>query len=147
MKTFARIQSIALLLGAAVISASFIGLDGCDPSALLKKNTPALQEYTFVKSFPVEIKKNGEKSEYSYVMSKDTKYRLVVCDGDGTNTRMIVNVYDRDKKLIISNFTRRNKVFSEKLDFDCKATGVYYVESFFENENKGCGLNILGYKK
>ena len=70
-----------------------------------------------------------------------------MCDGEGLNTKMIVNIYDRDKKLIVSNFTRRNKVFSEKLDFDCSATGVYYIESYFEDDNKGCGLNILGYKK
>ena len=37
MKTLAKIRTLALLIGIAVFSASFVTFDGCDPSSLLKK--------------------------------------------------------------------------------------------------------------
>jgi hypothetical protein len=137
--------SFALVIG--LLTSSFSGGPGCDPEGLLKKYAGLLDDYVFIKSFPIETSKEGDKSEYSYVLSRGINYKIVVCDNNEEGKRMIVNLLDRNKKLIASNYLKSNKKFYPSLNYNCSATGVYYVEVFFEGEKKGCGLNILGFKK
>lgn len=118
----------------------------CGSDEFLDKFAPALGDYTFIKAFNVEIDKSGQKNEFSYVFSKGSNYRIVICDQNGAGNRMVVNFYDRNKKLIASNYVKSSKKFFPTLNYTCSATGVYYVESYFENENSGCGVNILGFK-
>lgn len=125
---------------------SFTSGPECGSDEFLDKFAPALGDYTFIKAFNVEVNKSGEKSEFSYVFSKGSNYRIVICDQNGAGNKMVVNFYDRNKKLIASNYVKSSKKFFSTLNYNCSATGVYYVESFFENENNGCGVNILGFK-
>lgn len=122
-------------------------LPPCDPEALLKKCAPELADFVFIKTFNIESKKDGEKTEYSYVLSRGSVYRIVVGDEEGTSHKMIVNLLDRNKKLIATNYLKSGKKFFPVLNYECAATGVYYVEAFFDGEKKGCGINILGFKK
>jgi hypothetical protein len=79
-------------------------------------------------------------------LSKDVNYRILICEDAKTNS-MILNVLDRDRKLLVSNFTKRPKTFARQINFVCPATGVYYLQAYYEDNSKGCGINILGYKK
>jgi len=119
----------------------------CNSEAFMNNCAPSLEDYVFIKSFPIESAKQGAKTEYSYVLSRGSSYRIVICDQNETGGKMVINLLDRDKKLIASNYLKSSKKFFSLLNYTCAATGVYYVEAFFEGEKKGCGLNILGFKK
>ena len=146
MKTLSKFSQVILAITTALMISSFT-LNPCDPEELLRKHAAALDDYVFIKSFPIETTKAGDKAEYSYVLSRGINYRIVVCDQGEEGKKMVVNLLDRNKKLIASNYLKTNKKFYGTLNYVCSATGVYYVEAFFEGEKKGCGLNILGFKK
>lgn len=116
--------------------------DKCDTDAMLEQVVPTLQPYTFMKKFDIVDK----KTEYSYVFSRDSEYKIMASNG-GKEVRLILNLYDRNKKLISSNYVKSSKKIYPSVTYKCAATGVYYVESFFEDEKEGCGINVLGFKK
>lgn len=147
MKTITKFFQLSLAILICLATYSFTSLPLCDPEELLKKCASSLDNYVFIKSFNIETGKAGEKSEYSYVLSRGINYRIVIYDENGEGKKMIVNLLDRNKKLIASNFLKSSKKIYPTLNYECSATGVYYVEAFFEGEKKGCGINILGFKK
>lgn len=120
---------------------------GCDPDALLTKCAPSLEDFVFITTFKINSEKQGDKTNYSYVLSRGTNYKIVVCEQNPDGNRMIVNFYDRSKKLVASNYLKPSKKYFPSISYNCQVTGVYYVEAYFEGESKGCGLNILGFKK
>lgn len=119
----------------------------CDDEDFLDECAEILDDYTFAKSFDIELEGKGKtnKVEYSYVFSKDHTYILTVCDMEEAGNKLIINLYDRNKKLITSS--NKDGSFKEKIGYRCSATGVYYIEAYFENFNKGCGISILGFNK
>ncbi len=125
----------------------FVGKAQCDIDALMSKYAPVLDEFVFIKSFNIDVKKDGDKSTYSYVFSRGNEYRIVLSDQNSTGKKMIINLLDRDKKLIASNFLKSGKKFYPTVNYICSATGVYYIEAYFEGDKQGCGINILGVKK
>lgn len=139
-------KALALLVVSLTMMSASIG-PPCDSEAFMSSCAPNLEDYVFIKAFPIESTKQGSKSEYSYVLSRGSSYRIVICDQNVNGGRMIINLLDRDKKLIASNYMKSSKKFFSLLNYTCAATGVYYVEAYFEGEKKGCGLNILGFKK
>ncbi len=149
MKTKAtkRILQASFLISLLFAAFAFDSKSHCDPEALLKNCASDLDDFVFIKSFPIEITKSEEKTEYSYVLSRAITYRIVICTQNENDKKMIVNLYDRNKKLIASNYLKSSRKFFPTINYECAATGVYYVEAFFDGDKKGCGLNILGFKK
>lgn len=141
---FLKIVVLAIII---IVSTSVKTGPPCDSDAFMNSCAPSLEDYVFIKTFPIESSKQGAKTEYSYVLSRGSSYRIVICDKGETGSKMIINLLDRDKKKITSNYLKSSKKFFSLLNYTCAATGVYYIEAFFEDEKKGCGLNILGFKK
>ncbi len=106
-----------------------------------------LGDFTFIKS--VNINNGcveGKANQFSYVFSQGSTYMLLACDSEKKGARMIVNLYDREKNLIATNKNR--KKFYPSITFPCSATGVYYIESFYENSSPdACGINVLGFSR
>lgn len=135
-----HILSMYLFLLAFFISFPVNTRAQCDSEDFLDKCSSNLNDYKFVKSFEA-----SEKKEFSYVFSKDHEYILTVCDQmKGGN--MIVNLYDRNHKPIISSYVKSTKKHYPTIGYKCAATGVYYIEFVFE-KGEGCGVSILGFKK
>ena len=135
-------MSFFLLLSGVSINAQVCGTD-----AFLDKCAPALRDYTFIKTFKVNVDKEGGEEQVSYVLSKGSTYRIVVCDQELKGNRMKVKLYDRNKKMIASNYLSSSRKYYPVLNYKCTATGVYYVESSFKPGKKGCGVIILGFTK
>jgi hypothetical protein len=119
----------------------------CEKDDFMDKCASNLGTYTFVKSFNIKAASGDKKTEFSYVFSKGSTYMVVCCDQGNKGGRMIVNLYDRNHKLIASNYNKATKKFYPTITYPCGATGVYYIECYFENGKSGCGLSILGFTK
>lgn len=139
-----KMLKIILLLTVIMSSASSFGQ--CDSDEFLDNCAANLETYTFIKAFNVSMKKS-DKVEYSYVFSKGSSYMIIVCDQNVPGKKMIVNLYDRNHKLIVSSYNRKTKSYYPSLVYPCSATGVYYMEATFEDSKGGCGVCILGFKK
>lgn len=143
-----KVHIAILLFGfISVVCMGFASGTPCDSEAFLNKCAPSLEDYVCITTFKVFSEKTGDKTNYSYVLSRGTSYKIVICDQNEAGNRMIVNFLDRNKKLIATNYMKASKKFFPSITFSCQITGVYYVEAFFEGEKKGCGLNLLGFKK
>jgi hypothetical protein len=121
--------------------------DPCDIECLQIKGQAALNDFTFIKQFPVEISQDESSFEISYVLSVNSTYRIVIADNEIKGKRMIVRLLDRNKKLISTNILSNTRQFAANIDFVCPVTGVYYIQASVERNNTGNGLVILGYKK
>ena len=100
---------------------------------------------TFVKSYKLDAQRNGD-TEFSTVLVKDVRYYLNLCEDGAVSNDVVINVYDNNRKLIVSNKTKEQSIDSE-LSFTCDKTGVYYF-IFKEGSAKGtCGLGALSFRK
>lgn len=115
----------------------------CDDDDFLDNCAELLDTYTFIKSFPHTDAGAGKKTENSYVFSTGHSYVLTACDQG--SSKMVINLYDRNRKLITTN--KANGKYFNKVGYTCNATGVYYIETYLDNNAKGCGVSILGFKK
>lgn len=149
MKSFKLILQIPIAIALLIVLSSFFGGPGkgCDLESLFESSATKLDPYTFMKKFDVKVDKNGNKIEYSYVLSRDSEYKIMIADLNEDGKKMVVNFYDRNKKLIASNYVKSSKKVFPSITYKCAATGVYYIEAFFEGEKDGCGINIIGFKK
>jgi len=127
---------------------AFVSNAQCESDAFLDNCAEMLDDYTYVKVFNVNTDKKITKVEYSSVFSKDHQYILAICGGNQkSQKRMIVNLYDRNKVLISSSYYKPKDLFVPKIGYKCAATGVYYIEAYFEDNAENCGIIILGFKK
>lgn len=130
----------------ALLFLPLAGYGQCDSEEFLDNCASKLGTFTFIKSFDTQMKKT-KPVEYSYIFSKGSTYKIVVCDQDIPDEKMIVNLYDRNKNLIVSSYSSKTKKHYPDLEYPCSATGVYYIEVTFESPKGGCGLTLLGFKK
>ncbi len=139
-------KTMRLILFIAVFALPELAFGQCDSDAFLDNCASGLDDFTFIKAFNTSMNKNGTE-EYSYVFSKGSTYMILACDPDIDGKRMIVNLYDRNRKLIVSSYNKKTKTFYPDLVYPCSATGVYYMEVTFEGSKGGCGVTVLGFKK
>lgn len=121
---------------------------GVNDEAFLDACAEKIDDYNFLKAYKIGVKnlkkgKESDKKEYSYVLSKDTEYLLTVCtkNGGSSDIRLVLNIYDRNRKLIKSSYQSRRH--QDVVKFTCGATGVYYFEYYFIGEGDGLGVSIL----
>lgn len=120
----------------------------CDSDEFLDNCAELLDDYTYVKVFDVNTDKKTTKVEYSSVFSKNHEYILAICGGNElSDKKIIVNLYDRNKQLITSSYYKPKNLHVPKIAYKCSATGVYYIEAYFEDNAANCGIIILGFKK
>lgn len=108
--------------------------------------------YTFVKFYSVDGKGGErEKIEYTCVLSKSTSYKIDIrtrfhrydeLDSHG----ILATIYDSNRKKVVSNV--KEGLSAASLNFNCKATGIYYLTfSFTDNCDVHCAGAVLSYKR
>jgi len=119
----------------------------CDDPDFIDGCGQQLKGYTLLKSYKVDSKdlKNGKAVQYSYIFSKNTTYYLSVCSSD-QSSKMIVNLYDKSKRILATNYDKRTKKHYPALIYRCTSTGSYYLTFEFANHS-GCGVGVLGFIK
>ncbi|MDO9000659.1 hypothetical protein [Sediminibacterium sp.] len=130
----------------------FIGLSLIISSYFLKAQCVSdncnskLGNFTYLKTIYVDnTKLESKPNMVTYLFSKGSTYMLLCCDQAIKGSRLIVNVYDKEKNLIATN--KLKKKFYPSIQYPCTATGIYYIESFYEDSKDPCGVNVLGFSK
>ncbi|OFX77508.1 MAG: hypothetical protein A2X12_10730 [Bacteroidetes bacterium GWE2_29_8] len=128
---------------------AFSQSSNCNSFDFLDNCAQELGDFTFIKSYNVKLESakpsSGNKTEFQYIFSKGHTYIIVVCGG--SDKEMILNLLDKDKKKVSSNYSKETKQYYQKFQYNCNSTGVYYLEASFKGYNNGCGVVILGFKK
>ena len=118
----------------------------CVSESFMNSCSAALDEFNFIKSYELENKKEDVK-EYSYVFSKGSVYRIIICDENKEGSRLIITLFDRNKKKIASNYDTQSKKYFSTIIYPCSATGIYFVKYEYESKKSKCAVNILGFSK
>ncbi len=139
-------KKIWFILWVLVATASQSAFGQCQTDEFLDNCASRLESFTFIKAFNTSMTKTGAE-EFSYVFSKGSNYLIIVCDQNNAGERMIVSLYDRNRKLIASSYNPKTKTYYPDILYPCTATGVYYLEAKLEGAKGGCGVTILGFMK
>jgi len=126
-----------------LVALSVISIDGysqCKTDECVAKINSG---YTFLKTY--QMSQVGDQLEYSYVLSKDTNYMLVMCNGGGTQN-IIVTLYDSKRKEIATNQDKGSGKIYPAIAYLCKATGIYYLRFSFIDKPECC-VSVLAFKR
>ncbi|SFC54958.1 hypothetical protein SAMN05421780_106219 [Flexibacter flexilis DSM 6793] len=121
----------------------------CDAAGFIDHcNGKLVNGYNFLKSFSIDGAKagNGGKVEYSYVFSKDSNYLVTLCGKDGDAKKLIVTLYDSNRKELGSNLDKASGAFYPVFGYKCSATGIYYLSFSYQGGGE-CGGSVLGFKR
>ena len=137
---------ILILLFTLTVSRAY---SQCDTFEFLDNCTEQIKSYTFIKSFDINFanKKSSSKknvAEFSYPFNSGHTYIFATCGGNEMN--MIINLYDKSKKLIATNYLASSNKFYETIVYECNATAEYFFEVSFEKNQVGCGVVVMGFK-
>lgn len=134
---------ILLISGITLAFASVTASAQCNPDPLVEKCSGKLGGFTFLKSYKLE---GASDIEYSYVFSKDTQYMLSVCNSSEEVPKITVSLYDKDRKLLATNYNKKDDKYYPGLGYNCTATGIYYMTYSIQSGDK-CGVSVVGFKK
>jgi hypothetical protein len=138
LAVFAVLSLIPSVASAQCDAAGFI--DNC--------NSKLVSGYSFLKSFSIDPAKagNGGKVEYSYVFSKDTSYLITLCGKDGDAKKLVVTLFDSNRKELGSNLDKGSGAFFPAFGYKCSATGIYYLSYSYQGGGD-CSGSVLGFKR
>lgn len=91
--------------------------------------------------------KKQAEIEFSYIFSKKTIYKLVLCDSSNCRiTDFRLDFYDDNQKKKVRGSSEINRKFSSQILIHCQVTGIYYLYLRYECDNplKDCELIMLG---
>ncbi len=105
--------------------------------------------FTFIKSYLLNDAKENDNGEieYSFVFSSGTLYMLTFANSMGMSDNIEIKLYSPSKKLVASNYDKKNNKFRANIGYKCAATGVYYMTFKFKDAPTHCGLSVLGFKR
>lgn len=133
---------ISFLATVLLIGTGFTAGNKCESEDFLDECSAVIRGFRFLKAHKISVAKPSEEVEYKSVFSKGSTYILTACNGGGGE--MVVTLYDRNKKKIMSNYVQGKHY--PAITYNCAATGVYYLKYSFQ-DNGNCGVGLIGFKK
>ncbi|OFY88478.1 MAG: hypothetical protein A3K10_14940 [Bacteroidetes bacterium RIFCSPLOWO2_12_FULL_31_6] len=108
-----------------------------------------LGDFNFIKANKINLSnadtnKDTPTVQYAQVLSTNNTYCITACYSGSGN--MILELYDRDHKLIMSNYDKVKKKYYPVINYICSATGVYYFVYSFSGVESACGISMIGVK-
>jgi hypothetical protein len=105
--------------------------------------------FKLIKDYRV-ILSSGSASEpptVSFLISLKAglKYRLLPINNPENKTKMIMSIYQNEKKsvLLATSFNKTTGKHFPYVDFNCKTTGTFALFFEFEAAAKGCGVGMF----
>jgi len=145
MDNKSKIIGIAFLLSISTLFSSVKLNAQCVTDNMLNSCAVKLGDYNFIHFFSAK-KREIENSEYYYIFSKESEYKLIACDEELEEGKVIMTVYDRDHNQVASNYDESGGRYKSELILSCSATGLYYIKVKMRDSSSKCGLCIIGIK-
>jgi hypothetical protein len=120
----------------------------CSPESYCNECIDKLTDskYNFLKSYKIDrADETLDRAEYSYVLTKATKYMINICSTVDHSAKIMLTIYDRNRTKVASN--EMNGKVASAMIFDCTATGIYYLRYEFSDPSVRCAGSALGFTK
>lgn len=106
-------------------------------------------EYSYLRTFEVEEKEGSTDYPYTgaFLFRKGINYVFTSCGvGISENAeRIVVNLYNRTRKLVASSYNKESGKHYDKMIFKCNATGIFFVQTLAVLDENSCGITMLGF--
>ncbi len=101
--------------------------------------------FHFLKSYSLDGKQGDEVMiEHSYVLTKNTDYLIKLCSSSESDLDIVVEIFDTNRKNVASS--KNDSTRNSYLEYDCKVTGIYYLQYSFVDSKKYCAGSAIGFK-
>ncbi|MBM3178204.1 MAG: hypothetical protein FJZ78_09375 [Bacteroidetes bacterium] len=101
--------------------------------------------FKFLKNYKIDGQAGQRaKVEYSYVFTKGTKYRILICTEGAGPDGIVLNIFDQNRNPIGGNKVSGQILSSVELQ--AGATGIYYLQYTFEGSKGHCASSTIGFK-
>jgi hypothetical protein len=104
---------------------------------------------TYLKDFQIKLEaaKPGEEppvARHSVVLSKNTKYRISICNSKDYSGEATVQLYDNNRLLGQNYIVATGKSYPT-FDFKCTQTSVYHIFITFKEGKQGMAVALLSF--
>ncbi len=101
----------------------------------------------YLKDFRVQLGKADAAAEYRFKANislwQGMTYRFTMCNMDGSNGALVLNMQDEAKNLVLSSFDQKSGKVYTSIDFTCKKSGIYQLSYDFTNDKQGSGVGVV----
>lgn len=102
---------------------------------------------TYLKDFKFKMPQSAVKPPPSarnpVVCNKGTIYKFSVCNADGYEGKLIIEILDGANKLV-SNL-KADGTLGDACGFSCMKTGVYNIKAYFQDGKEGAAVCVMSY--
>ena len=104
-------------------------------------------DYGYLRTFDVEEIEGSTNYPYTgaFLFRKGISYVFASCSSGAENAPVVVNLYNRTRKLVASTYNADLDKHYEKMVFKCSATGIFFVQSLMPMNAITCGITMLGF--
>ena len=139
--------STLLLIGAFSIFVNPVNAQ-CDEDGFVDACAGNLGEgYSYLRTFEAEEIKGSTNYPYTgaFLFRKGVNYVFTMCEGVTDSSKIVVNVYNRTRKLVVSSYHEETDRYFDKMIFKCNATGIFFVQTLMPLGEDNCGITMLGF--
>lgn len=111
--------------------------------------TTAGEDATYLKDFVVELPAAGAdgkapEQRYTMLLSKNTEYRLTVCNADGSEGKAMLQLFDMNR-LQATSYNAATGQSYQSVNFQCSKTGAYHLVISFIDGKPGSAVAIVSF--
>ncbi|MDH6307165.1 hypothetical protein M2451_002399 [Dysgonomonas sp. PFB1-18] len=118
----------------------------CDNTLVDKAVMQSGANAVYLREFKVKFdgleKGKIPSAKYPVLLSKNTTYRFNVCDAEGFDGEVILELYLKDK-LVGSTFETKTSSNLQHFDYTCSKAATYEVVMSFRDGKAGCAAGVL----
>lgn len=141
-----RIACLTVFLGIIMTFCQSTVKAQCNSDEIVESCISELDtNFHYLKSYQLEGRSGDESVvEHSYVLTKNTEYLIKLCTKADSTMDIAINIFDSNRRNVSSSSS--DSTMNSSLKFDCKVTGIYYLQYTFINSEEYCGGSAIGFK-
>ena len=120
----------------------------CEEDKFIDSCAVLLDDYKYIRTYNAVEIEGSTNYPYSnaYIFSKGVEYVIITCDQGDNDKKTVINLYNRSRKPVASNYDKNTNKHYEKIIFKCSATGVFFIQTLLGLKENNCGISMLGFK-
>jgi len=102
---------------------------------------------TYLKDFRIQLGKSSPQQDFRYkqvfAFSKNMKYRFTLCNGDKSQSQLIMKLVDDTGRTVLTSFDPKTGKTYPSVEFICNKTGTYKILFDFKDFQQGLGVGVV----
>jgi len=136
-------KNTILILLFTISSISIFGQ--CNMKEIEKTAEARANKMISIKTLKLDLYTSQNNEEFSYVLGKDVEYMFALNSENGDNQKVLISLYNNNKKLIATNFNEKTNTYTNTLIYKCPSTKMYYI-TMQAKDNSKCMACVIAFR-